>query len=870
MDKNVSVRDVDLECIGSVSTSRSKSSTATIFPPILHSQTTSPEAHNLEEPTLCKKIVHVHRKASEKQQKLDAAWLNTEGSGETRNCPIHSNPDNCSRLVDSLWEHGNEDKYKRATMTGLPSFGSAVHFTKQKLSIFAQQWRDGVSSGSKWTIIEACVRITCSNWVWCLVLGTWLEQKTAQKWGPVETVLANAICGCLFELFGGQAILIVGPSSPSLIFIVAITTTAKRLGVDAIPWMGWIGVWGSLVLLLLALFCSLLTMACDYSFLHGAVVGEYTEMERLQTTNTSRICRLQPHSCPNTPHSCSTLAKVEPHPHFTVIPGIMLAGILFIYHHATSGLLQDDVSWTPLYKNSKKWDLCIVALLVFLCSIFGLPYACGMLYQSQVHVRALTLKLHDYSDIEDRRGVVTKVRVQRVSGLGASLLSAAFLLPPVRHIITRIPLAILTGLLMQFTCHLYGRWDIIVLISRFFNNRTQAKSHRRPSKSALCVYTVAQIICMSIVMIVSKTPAAVMFPFFILVTLWVRHSAMRSLFRREDFAKLDTRLHKDCSDMSSSGQLSVASHVHARGQQAWPKISIPQTLNFKAAIAVPMTEVHTTQQQNPACVDGIQADIVAESGESPLPYAMSPSLLHASSRRLKERSRRRYKRKRQLSIDNADTLSSEQQHDEHTPIPPLVKAMMQEHNYPSLYEQDEDINLSKRVSPRLSPQFFRKSKHGPGGQEKPLEVHSNLLYEPKRPARKAMTQNEEPSTSNIAGNEIQSASQREEIARFQGSPGIGRCIRSPPVFKNQSPTIKIYKKKHLKISIAIPRNRAFPKEEIYPGNVGAQDPPRKPYPRLRRCSTSRWPTTHNDSLHHHHERQRHSTSMSKEERVREI
>ncbi|MCO5610869.1 hypothetical protein L7F22_065111 [Adiantum nelumboides] len=609
-------------------------------------------------------------------------------------------------------------------------------------------------------------------------------------------------------------------------------------------------------------------MACYYYFFRSAVCGEHSKMEHFQTANSSGICRLRAHSCPNTLHSCSTLAEFEPHTHFTVIPGIMLAGVLFMYHHATSGLLQDEVSWMPLYKNSKKWDLCIVAFLVFLCSIFGLPYACGMLYQSQVHVRALTVKLHDYSDVEDQSRVVNKVQVQRVSGLGASLLSAAFLLPPIKRIITRIPLAILTGLLLQFTCSLYGSWDSMFLIVRFFH-RKQVISHRRTSKSALCVYTMAHISCILITMMVSKTPAAVMFPLVILVTFWVRHSAMRNLFRKDEFAKLDRKLHSDFSDLSSSGQLSVASHdVHAHVEQAWPKISIPQTLNLKSAITVPMTDVHTAEQQNPATsVDIIQADSVAANGESPLPYAMSPSLLHASTRRLKERTHRRHKRKRQSSTDNAEVVSSEQQQDEHAPIPPLIKAMMQEQNSPSLHEQGEDINLSKRVSPRLSPQFFRKSKHGPR-QEKPLEVHSNLLYEPKRQARKSM-QTEEPVTS-IAEeieNDIQSANQRQEILRFQASPGIGRCIRSPPVFKNQSP-IGLYKKKHLKnlkLSIAISRTTAFPKEEIYPVNVGADDPPRKPCARLRRSSTSRWPTTQIEIPLSHHQPQRHSTSISKHE-----
>lgn len=420
--------------------------------------------------------------------------------------------------------------------------------------------------------------------------------------------------------------------------------------------------------------------------------------------------------------------------------------------------------------------------------------------------------------------------------------------------------------LLQLTCQQYGNWNITTFIARFFNKRNE-KVHRWVSKSALCVFLIAQISCIFIILIVSKTPAAVMFPLFILVTLWVRHSAMRNLFRREDFAKLDTKLSNDYSDMSSSGPLSMASHdMHAHTRQAWPQITIPQTL--KSAITVPMTDVHISRQQHPSCGDGAKADTVADCAESPLPYAMSPSLLFASSRRLKERSRRRYKRKRQVSLDNSEAISLEQLAEHNASIPPLVKAMMQEQNQPSLYEQEEEINLAKRVSPRLSPQFFKKSKPK-AGQESPLEVHSNLLYEPKRVARKpqleSKKQGEEPSSSNAAifhESEIQSSNQRQEIVGFQGSPGIGRCIRSPPVFKNQSLT-GIYKKKQLQLAISIPRRRAFPKEEVYPGaGEQARKLSAKPYPRLRRSNTSRWPTTYHAP---HHQQQRHSTSLSKDE-----
>ena len=158
--------------------------------------------------------------------------------------PVYPSLEKCSRFLSSRWQRENEDEDEE---TRKP-MGSAVNILKQKLKEYGREWKDGISLQTKWGVTEACVRVLCSNFIWCLVLGTWLEQKTEKKWGIVEIVIANIVCGSLFQFLGGQSLIIVGPSSPCLIFIVAISTSAKHLRIEALPWMGWIGIWASLFL----------------------------------------------------------------------------------------------------------------------------------------------------------------------------------------------------------------------------------------------------------------------------------------------------------------------------------------------------------------------------------------------------------------------------------------------------------------------------------------------------------------------------------------------------------------------------------------------------------------------------------------------
>ena len=59
----------------------------------------------------------------------------------------------------------------------------------------------------------------------------------------MEQILAGAIGGVLFSLFGGQPIIILGATGPMLVFEEILFSFCEKSSLDYLPFRLWIGVW---------------------------------------------------------------------------------------------------------------------------------------------------------------------------------------------------------------------------------------------------------------------------------------------------------------------------------------------------------------------------------------------------------------------------------------------------------------------------------------------------------------------------------------------------------------------------------------------------------------------------------------------------
>ena len=85
-----------------------------------------------------------------------------------------------------------------------------------------------------------------------VAFGALIHALTGGQIGVIETILASAICGMLWSLFGGQPLVIIGATGPNVIFTGILYTLCVRLDIPFLPITVWVGLWTMLFLFLLA------------------------------------------------------------------------------------------------------------------------------------------------------------------------------------------------------------------------------------------------------------------------------------------------------------------------------------------------------------------------------------------------------------------------------------------------------------------------------------------------------------------------------------------------------------------------------------------------------------------------------------------
>lgn len=91
-----------------------------------------------------------------------------------------------------------------------------------------------------------------------IAFGEQLSRDTDGTLSTVESLASTAICGIIHSIIGGQPLLILGVAEPTVIMYKYLYNFAKGkdgLGPDLfLAWAGWVCVWTSLMLILLAIF----------------------------------------------------------------------------------------------------------------------------------------------------------------------------------------------------------------------------------------------------------------------------------------------------------------------------------------------------------------------------------------------------------------------------------------------------------------------------------------------------------------------------------------------------------------------------------------------------------------------------------------
>ena len=222
-----------------------------------------------------------------------------------------------------------------------------------------------------------------------------------------------------------------------------------------------------------------------------------------------------------------------------IIPAILVSILIFM-EVEFSGIILDKKD-----NQLKKWpgynlDLFVVGLLVGLCSILGLPWMCATPVHTVSHLHSLMLMSTDHAPGEHAR--LVEVKEQRVTNIIIHVLIgfSVFLSPVLRL----IPIAVLFGVFLYLGVvslshiQLLDRVKLLIIPQSHHPDESYV---RNVKTSKMHLFTVIQVLCICLLVVIKVTAAAPGFPFFVVCLIPLRKFLER-FFSSAELEELDNEV----------------------------------------------------------------------------------------------------------------------------------------------------------------------------------------------------------------------------------------------------------------------------------------------------------------------------------------
>lgn len=224
----------------------------------------------------------------------------------------------------------------------------------------------------------------------------------------------------------------------------------------------------------------------------------------------------------------------------SVVPAVLITILVYLDQNITVRLVSNPDN--KLVKGSGyHLDLLIVALLIGVFSLFGLPWMVAATVRSLNHVRSLSKSEVDANGRERTLGVVEN----RLSGLLVHLVIGASLM--FLNLLALIPMSVLFGLFLYMGVAsmsgntLFERMKLWVMDPSQYP--TDSVIRAVPAK-AVHKFTIIQTVCLGVLWAVKTSALGILFPLFIALLVPVRKSLERA-FKPEHLDLLDAEEEPD-------------------------------------------------------------------------------------------------------------------------------------------------------------------------------------------------------------------------------------------------------------------------------------------------------------------------------------
>eukprot|EP00850_Spirogloea_muscicola_P012919 SM000085S23269 [mRNA] locus=s85:409276:413693:+ [translate_table: standard] len=409
---------------------------------------------------------------------------------------------------------------------------------------YCSDWRSGLRLP---VLLAAVPLVLAQSVVHALVFGVALLHKTQHTIGPTETLFSTFLCGAIFSLLAKQPRIIIGVSGPVVIFIYAVFDTSTRIQVEFLPWLGWIGIWCSFLLVLLSLCRAgqlnryitafsweILRITTGLYFIYDAIAfliwfvkryppdSAYLALWLATTTFVVSMALSRAYYWPYLSAEVRrTICDLGPLLALVLLTGMLMAFLIF-YEQSCVSLLAQEPTGKRVGVQNWDWDLLVVALLVLFCSLLGLPFACGLWYQSARHVGLLkACEKREVEDVESQElGRHSMHERQRLSAFliaGGSGFSHICDLP--------------------FTSRLHT-----LLQERGWRKALKGPHGTEIGKHHMTNYMAIQAACALLMLGVAVSPLGLAYPAVLLVALFLRQALLYKAFSYEMLSSLDVEL----------------------------------------------------------------------------------------------------------------------------------------------------------------------------------------------------------------------------------------------------------------------------------------------------------------------------------------
>ncbi|XP_031828295.1 anion exchange protein Ae2 isoform X2 [Nomia melanderi] len=221
-----------------------------------------------------------------------------------------------------------------------------------------------------------------------------------------------------------------------------------------------------------------------------------------------------------------------------IVPALLVYILVFM-ETQISELIIDKKERKLRKGNGYHMDIVVVCLMNVGCGLMGAPWCCAASVRSLTHVSAVTVMSRTHAP-GDKPHIV-EVKEQRVSALlVAILIGVSVLMAP---LLRRVPMSVLLGVFLYMGISSTNGVQLFDRVKLFFmpvKHHGTANYVRRVQTYKMHIFTLIQILCLTVLWIVKSTRAALALPFFLILMIPLR-AQMSHFFTAAELRALDSK-----------------------------------------------------------------------------------------------------------------------------------------------------------------------------------------------------------------------------------------------------------------------------------------------------------------------------------------